>query len=173
MSGKGGKFERDIARFLTKWLTGKEKPYMYWRQDASGAIATIHIENYHMAGDIKAIHPDADFLTRIFTIELKTGYPKTSFWQFFSKAEFKIKEFWEETISETPESKHPMLIYRKLGRRPIVGISEGIFEKLLDKLYSLRYIYLSWENNKVYLFDKDDFFEVITPEILKGLKWQD
>ena len=29
--GKGGDFEREIAKTLTVWLTGKEKPYMYWR----------------------------------------------------------------------------------------------------------------------------------------------
>ena len=42
---KGGDNERNVSKFLTKWLTGKEKPYMFWRQDASGGLATVHVEN--------------------------------------------------------------------------------------------------------------------------------
>jgi hypothetical protein len=29
MSGKGGEFERYVAKYLTKWLTGKEKPFFF------------------------------------------------------------------------------------------------------------------------------------------------
>jgi hypothetical protein len=122
---KGGDFERDTAKFLTVWLTGKKKPYKYWRMDASGGLATIHEENVNLAGDIKALDKDGQFLLDTFVIECKTGYPKTSFWQHWSSVKFQIKEFWQKLVTvETPPNKHPMLIYRKKGRKRLVGITE-------------------------------------------------
>lgn len=58
---KGGSFEREISKYLTKWLTGTEKPYKYWRQDASGGLATIHAENVHLTGDIKPLVSKLNF----------------------------------------------------------------------------------------------------------------
>ena len=81
--GKGGDFERYIAKELTVWLSGKPKPYMFWRMPASGGLATIHEECAGLAGDIRSVHEDAEFMTSIFAIECKTGYPRTSFWQHF------------------------------------------------------------------------------------------
>ena len=63
---KGGDFERYIAKQLTVWLTGKSKPYMFWRMPASGGLATIHEECVGLAVDIRSVHEDAEFLTNIF-----------------------------------------------------------------------------------------------------------
>lgn len=174
---KGGDFERNISKFLTKWLTGKNKPYMFWRQDASGGIATIHIENTHMTGDICSVHPDSAWFMNIFSIECKIGYPKTSFWQHFNTTKFGIEEFWNQAIDDSIKAnKHPMLIYRKKGRRIIVGIDKYVQDKLNKKLKGLNHIGISWgvEDSPIscFLYDMNDFFECIRPEDIKGVLWQ-
>lgn len=186
-SSKGGEFERYVSKFLTKWLTGKEKPYMYWRQDASGAIATVNIENDHMTGDIKSIHPDSKFLTDVFSIELKTGYPSTSFWQHFKDIKFGIEEFWIQALADSMQSKkNPMLIYRKKGRKPIVGINKYIEEQLLKKTCCLNKLIISWCDKEMphessqklkiklencILYDMESFFESVNPDDIRSLNW--
>lgn len=124
MSGKGGEFERQISKYLTKWFTGKDKPYAFWRTPGSGSLCTIHEENVELSGDIRSIIPEANFLTSVFNIELKTGYPGTSFWQHFSDTKtFKIREFWEQSVRDGRKAnKLPMVIYRKKGKKPLMGM---------------------------------------------------
>ena len=171
---KGSDFERNISRFLTKWLTGKTKPYMFWRSDASGGLATMHEENVHMTGDIKNLHPDSQFLTDIFSIECKNGYPSTSFWQHFNTTKFGIENFWLQSIDDaTKAGKHPMLIYRKKGRRIIVGIDKYIQEKLNKRLKGLNYIGVCWGSEDAcescFLYDMQDFFDRVKPDDIRRL----
>lgn len=179
---KGGEFEREISKFLTKWLTGKEKPYKYWRQDASGGLATVHEENTHMAGDIKPLAKDAEFLTDVFSIECKTGYPKTSFWQHITSTKFALEDFWAQAIEDAPEDKYPMLIYRKLRRKPLVGINNTIRDSLTFLIKELNYISAVWNKpikcircNKTHaleqlsLYDFKDFFELVKPDHIKEM----
>ena len=140
--GKGGDFEREVSKTLTRWLTGKEKPYMYWRMPGSGGLATIHEENRGLTGDIRSLHPDAEFLTDCFSIECKTGYPRTSFWQHFKNLKnFSIKEFWQQCVNDAYKAnKRPMLIYRKKGQQIILGICKPDkleLEKMNDMLPTL------------------------------------
>lgn len=172
---KGGNNERDVSKFLTMWLSGKTKPYLFWRAEASGGLATIHIENIHMTGDIKSIHPDSKFFTDIFSIELKTGYPKTSFWQHFTSSKFGVEEFWKQSSHDAQKAnKHPMLIYRKKGRKQIIGIDKYIHKKLKNKLSNLNHIVICWneENSLVdcVLYDMNDFFEKVKPDDIRKLK---
>jgi hypothetical protein len=168
---KGGEFERDISKFFTKWLTGKEKPYKFWRMPASGALATIHDENIDMAGDIRALDKDGRFLIDLFCIECKTGYPKTSFWQFFSKSDFKLKLFWLQTIEETPIGRYPMLIYRKKGRKSVVGINNHIRIRLNDYIEDLDFIMFSWKDIKyqLFLYDMEMFWSRVLPKNIKNV----
>jgi hypothetical protein len=169
---KGSDFERYVAKFLGVWLTGKEKPYQYWRSPASGGLATINELNADLSGDIKALTPEAEILTNIYSIELKTGYPKTSFWQHFKNIKnFPIEQFWEQCVRDANKSnKKPMLIYRKKGNQPIVGISDII--DIWD-LIRLQSISLTFDEMKALprltFYNMEEFFKVVTPEVLKGL----
>lgn len=175
--GKGGNFERDIAKDLTVWLTGKEKPYMYWRMPGSGGLATIHEECFDLSGDIRSIHPDAEFLTDHFSIECKTGYPKTDFWQHFKHLKhFAIKDFWSQCVHDAYQGrKKPMLIYRKKGRQIIIGLcGTSVFrlENLSDNLKTLAFISMRFdfeELPKVTFYDFKEFLKAVTPEDMKCL----
>lgn len=172
---KGGENERKIAKFLTKWISGRNKPYLFWRQDASGGLATFHIENRHMTGDITSIHPDSKWFTDIFSIEAKTGYPKTSFWQHFVTSNFPLEDFWKQAMDDANKSnKHPMLIYRKKGRKWVIGINKYINNKLKRYLKKFNCIEIKWEDKDIQdcvLYDFDSFF-TITPKQMKEKLWQ-
>lgn len=182
---KGGENERNVSKFLTKWLTGKTKPYMFWRQDASGGLATVHVENVHMTGDITHLHPDAKFFTDVFSIECKTGYPKTSFWQHFTDVEFGIQEFWQQALDDSDKAKkNPMLIYRKKYRSWIVGINRYIQDKLHDRISGLNNIEVCWSSKKIphydpkfkqnptqdcILYDMETFFDKVNPDDIRRI----
>jgi len=170
MSGKGGDFEREISKFLSKWLTGKEKPYQYWRMPGSGGLATIHEENVGLSGDIRSLTPEAEFLTSIFSIECKTGYPKTTFWQHFKDIKgFPIKLFWKQCINDAKKAdKEPMLIYRKKGKKPVVGITHNV-DKMFRDIWVINSILIRFKEYlpDLILYDMNDFFNNVKPDDLR------
>ena len=176
MSGKGGEFEREFSKYLTFWLTGKKKPLAFWRMPGSGSFATISEENSNMSGDIRGITSKGMVITDIISIECKTGYPKTSFWQLFKEIKnFNIKMFWIQCTEDAKKpGKYPVLIYRKLRQEIIIGINKVLDDKLiekkskLDKLPSMEIYWNDLESIKFYSMKK--FFDIITPEDIKGLK---
>lgn len=173
--GKGGDFEREVAKCLTCWLSGEEKPYKYWRMPGSGGLSTIHEENKNLTGDIVALTPDAEFLTDLFSIECKTGYPQTSFWQHFKHIKnFNVEIFWQQCIKDANNAgKYPMLIYRKLRQQPIIGITDYVSEKLYTK--NLRHMILDFGINNEYrlpslcLYNFQEFWAFVTPDAIKKL----
>ena len=177
---KGGDFERDVAKQLTVWLAGKPKPYMFWRMPASGGLATIHEECVGLAGDIRAIHPDGEFLTDIFTIECKTGYPRTSFWQHFKGIKnFNLEAFWLQACGEAIGSnRRPMLIYRKKGNKPLIGITDDVASEISEvaDLCEMPSIFMNWPMIKniqsMYLFPFEEFLEAVGPEEIKKVGHQ-
>ena len=174
--GKGGDFERYVAKTLTKWLTGREKPYKYWRMPGSGGLATIHEECSNLTGDIRALSADAEFLTDRFSVECKTGYPSTSFWQHFKTIKhFPIKLFWAQCVNDAYHAqKEPMLIYRKKGKQIILGLSAASVFKLeyiCDQLKVLSTITMRFELEElpnITFYDFNDFWEAVKPDDIRN-----
>ena len=173
--GKGGDFERQISKTLTCWLSGREKPYLFWRMPGSGGLATINELNRGLSGDIRALHPDAEFLTERFSIECKTGYPRSSFWQTFKDVKNNIiKDFWHQAVRDAEQAnKRPMLIFRKKGKQVIVGITKTDrleLEKINDKLICLPYLEVRFGDlPTVSFFDFCHFFDIIKPKDIHGI----
>ncbi|MFW6129963.1 MAG: putative PDDEXK endonuclease [Atribacterota bacterium] len=166
-SKKGSKWERDVAKFLTKWLTGVEKPYCFWRSPGSGSVSTIIKENEHISGDIISLKPEAKFFTDVFSIELKTGYPDTSFFHYFSCKNFQIENFWSQCVKDAG-NKNPLLVYKKDRNTPIVGITKIVANKL--KLNKLKHITVKFDKlPDLVLLSFYDFFNKVKPEDIK--KW--
>jgi hypothetical protein len=170
---KGSNWERDVCKFLSVWLTGQEKPYQFWRMPASGGLATIDELNADLSGDIRALTPEAELLTSVYSIECKAGYPKTSFWQHFKDIKnFPIEQFWEQCVRDaTKANKKPMLIYRKKGNHPIVGISDitGMLDLMRAQSISLTFTDIK-ALPRLTFYNMEEFFKMVTPEVLKG--WQ-
>lgn len=170
---KGGSFEREIAKYLTKWLMGKEKPYVYWRTPSSGGMATISEANKEISGDIIALRIEGAFFTDRFSVELKTGYPKASFHQHLKdNKNFEIENFWKQCLRDAGRAdKYPMLMYRKLGFPIILGIDETVREKLLYSVKLPKRLVLCFESEipDVNFYDMESFFKIVTPEIIKKI----
>lgn len=168
--GKGSAWERDICKYLSKWIQKTEKPYLFWRQPLSGGLATINELNKDLSGDIRSISPDSEWWP--FSVEAKTGYPKTSFWQHFKNIKnFNIKDFWIQCLNDAKKAnKYPMLVYKKKMKNPIVGINSTVDYLLKSKSKNLSSIRMNWKDlESITFYDFRDFFDIITPEDIKGL----
>lgn len=108
-SGKGGGFERLIADQLSAWWTGEEDWRVLWRTSNSGGMATVRGKkgkkaNLH-CGDLCAIDPIAEPLTRVITFELKRGYSKTTIHDLLDKPERSAKQVWESWIEQASAAR--------------------------------------------------------------------
>ena len=74
---KGGDFEREVCKLLSKWWTGGKRDDVFWRCSQSGGRATQRaksgIRTHGSYGDITAVDPIGAPLLQLFTIELKRG----------------------------------------------------------------------------------------------------
>jgi len=175
-ASKGGEFEREICKYLSKWIQGTEKPYIFWRGRGSGGVFTLDDgSGEDFAGDIYLVRDDGRFFADAFSVECKNGYPKTSidFHLKYNKSDG-IREFWEQCCEAAEKTnRSPLLIYRKKGIKPIyVGIDEYTFKKFKGFLKTQRFIHLSYPDSVIpdlYLFGQSDFFDNITPEIVRSI----
>jgi len=180
---KGGEFERKIAKYLTIWLSGKEKPYIYWRMPGSGSLATISEANKELSGDIHALRLEGAFFTDRFSVEVKNGYPKANFHQHLKNIKnFEIKDFWLQCLEAAQKAgKHGMLVWKKKGLKEIVGISPntaslkeivGISPNTARLLQpKLKNIVLVFDDGTtpIRFYDMIDFFVGITPDRIRGI----
>lgn len=173
---KGSSWERDISKFLTFWLTGQNKEYMFWRSPGSGGLGTISPINVGLHGDIIPLKPEADLICNKFCIECKNGYPDASIdFHLKSNKNDIIKDFWiQSTIAANSSNKQPMLIFKKKGfSSPWLGISEKVYKQLKSCINNLRYVSIKWETEELenlYLFELNNFFKNVTPKIIKTIK---
>jgi Holliday junction resolvase len=169
---KGSGFERDVCKFLTVWATGKAKPYVFWRSPSSGGLATIS-NTTNTCGDIIAIRPEGEPLIQIFSLEIKTGYLGADPLKHLKKTKNEtIKSFWEQCIRDSRmDNKSGMLIFRKKGSKPVVGIEGDIFEKLKTKLSGINQLILCYSNDlpDLVLMDMEDFFNIVDSKVIVSM----
>lgn len=162
---KGSGYERTICKMLTKWLTGKDKPYVWWRSPSSGALATITAQNPNLSGDIISVLPEGHFLTDIFSIEIKAGYPKSSFHKFFKGVKNnEILQFWEQSKKDCVQSKkQPMVIYKKDRQVPLIFFPD-IIKSFFQQLEDVTYFTINHKDEKIICMKMDDFFTNVSAD---------
>lgn len=170
---KGGNWERDVCKFLSKWVSGHEKPYIFWRTGGSGGVFTVSEgkAGEYFSGDICAIREEGKFLTEKFSIECKTGYKEASFDKHFkyNKSD-PFKSFWIQVVNDSQKAnKYPMLIFRKKGMTtPWVCIGKDVYDIISLYLYDIRRLHICWRNlPETVIFEYKEFFERIKPEIIE------
>lgn len=86
---KGGQFEREICKQLSLWWTNEKRDDIFWRTSSSGARATQRTKQnkttFGQYGDVQATDPIGQRLMDIVCIELKRGYSKATFSDWFDK----------------------------------------------------------------------------------------
>ena len=75
---KGGKYENEVCRILSEWLTGNRKPAVFRRTSGSGSRHTVSSGVELESGDIVGITPEAQVLSDRFFVECKF-YNKVQF----------------------------------------------------------------------------------------------
>jgi len=145
---KGGNWERDVCKFLSKWIQGTEKPYIFWRGSGSGGTFTKNnLVGERFAGDIYHVREEGKFLVNRFVIEAKNGYPTTSLDLHlkYNKSD-NLKRFWEQVTGDAEKvNKYSMLIYKKKGMStPWLGISYDVHNKWKSYLENIRFVHLYW-----------------------------
>lgn len=95
---KGGGFEREVCKHLSRWVSRGTREDLYWRSAMSGGRATLGAKKGQdlrfQAGDICAVHPMGHVLTDYWYIECKfvrklnlraficgTGGPMQQYWK--------------------------------------------------------------------------------------------
>jgi len=171
---KGSIFERDIAKILTVWVSGSERPYLFWRSPSSGVLQTISREKENTSGDIISLAPEADFLTDVFSIEAKNGYPGADFWKHFKNVKHnEIEDFWKQCLRDAEKAgKKGMLIFKKKGKNILLAIDVDV-SKILSNIVDIpKSLILNYKTNLLTLvfFDMEEFFNKVKPEHIKKLK---
>lgn len=112
---KGNRFERYIAKLLSKELFGSDN-LLFWRSASSGALGAVsHVDKLY--GDIVSIDARGNKLTDKCVIELKS-YKSLDLLTLFSSSSIFWK-WWKQVLKEAEESKRiPVLIF-KLNYRGI------------------------------------------------------
>lgn len=167
---KGSSFERDVCKKLTIWVTGNEKPYIFWRSPSSGAVATVS-QSSNISGDIIAVKEEGNFFTDIFSIECKDGYPQADTMKIFKHNKNDIiQEFWEQCIKDArTANKQGMLIFRKKGYPILVGIEDNtkISKIMKEKISVHQIISFNDELPKLTFFEFEVFFDKLDKKIIK------
>jgi hypothetical protein len=72
---KGGKFERDVCKALSLWISGGQRQDLYWRSAMSGGRSTVAAKGGRklnaQCGDITSVDPLGNILTDACYFECK------------------------------------------------------------------------------------------------------
>jgi hypothetical protein len=116
---KGQSFERDMAKRLSRWITGRKSPLVLWRSVQSGGWSQ-KIETH--LGDLAPISAEGHRFLSVFVVELK-NYKVVDVWPWMvSRQASLLGKWWGKLLTETPEDRSPMLIVKRFRANPVVGI---------------------------------------------------
>ena len=163
---KGNKFQLLIAKRLSKWATGQEKPIAIWSSSGSGSQATVTKDfTSKMAGDLMPVHEDVLWLFDRFVFECKNRLD-TDVLDLITPNKDRLLSWWDKIDDiATAAGKQPMLIFhRPQSKYDYVCISLSLNRILFDKLKEVPAIH----TDDVVVYRLDDFLEVITPSALKA-----
>jgi len=162
---KGNSFEVKIAKRLSKWATGRDKPLVFWHVGASGAQSTITNDiTSPMIADVVAVHEGGMFLTDNVVIECKDD-KRANVLDFILTPKRKgfLNEAWEKVGHQADEAERlPWLIFH----RPTTSLNYIVvcdnfylnFESHLCELEGLTSM-----DGTVFIFELEDFLDMIDP----------
>jgi hypothetical protein len=142
MSSKGTSFEREICTILSRWWSRGKRADIFYRTDGSGGRATNRrkrgLSTVNSCGDVGALDPVGLPLLRLFVIELKRGYSKSTIHDLIDRPTKKSKPLvYDEWITkaerEAKEAKSHtwLIVHRRDFHGPMVLIGSGKIANLL------------------------------------------
>jgi hypothetical protein len=175
---KGSRFERDICRAFSLWVSEYKRNDLFWRTAMSGGVAKIHGSDTQL-GDVTAVHPMGYPLTENFVIECKwrkttargDGFGFGSF--IFTEAPVIIR-IWESEVDElaSKNNRLPMLIAHPSNRSTIMVLNKVGWRLITQNKKVVPRLILPRQN--MYFFRIHDIlairFSLIMPQLKERVK---
>jgi len=137
---KGSSFEREICKQLSLWWTEGKRDDVFWRTSTSGGRATQRSKfgqsTFGQYGDVQATDPIGQLLVDTFTIELKRGYSKSTFFDMFDKPDTAAQQMWDQFLCQVlkdtkdAESLFWMLIVKRDRRNAVVMVPFSFAQRI-------------------------------------------
>jgi len=183
--GKGENFERKISRDLSLWFSNGKRDDIYWRN----RNRSRQINSKYQLGDIVCEVSEGEDLTKLFSIEIKSGYSKTKKgkivknipWDLLDIIDFiehkdkliylsQIEKFWNQTSRDAKLSKRePLLIFKRDFHSPSVMMKRSMYKKLVkySGIYKNNYLMLFLGGYFYVIMRLEHFFNWVNPETIK------
>ncbi len=125
-SKKGGRFEREICKKFSLWISKGARDDIFWRTAGSGARATNRKRRgqttCNSEGDVGYLDAEFSWFTDSVLIECKRGYNS---WRIDNRLLPKLPKggvwrIWEELEQDAADSNKLPLLVLKQDRRPVL-----------------------------------------------------
>lgn len=120
---KGSKFERDICKLLSLWVTAGVRQDVFWRSAMSGGRATVRGRqgvDVRQMGDVCAVAPEGHVLTDRYYIECK--HLRSLDLDRFVLGEGKLITIWRSTEKLAQARNRTPLVIARGNRTPILWV---------------------------------------------------
>lgn len=140
---KGGTYEREVCRRLSRWWTGNDMDDdVFWRSSQSGGRATTRAKSGKSTrghcGDITAVDGRGQKFVKLITVEIKRGYNRVDPIHLLDRtpkmAQQGFEAFLEQAMSAAARAKtrYWMIIHKRDHRTDMVYIPHDFFRELED-----------------------------------------
>lgn len=175
-SGKGQNFERQIAKYLSRWITYGDRDDVFWRSSNSGGRATVRAATGSagglVSGDLCAVRPEGFPLLEVFVIECKF-YKDLKLQDLPFDRKSVIPKAWNKVCKESVrESRRPMLILKQNNRPILLGLQYRMYREIRHQVRGTLDVmppYLYSNRLQLALCEFDPVFEAFSPDMLTGL----
>ena len=139
---KGGKFENDVAKILSLWITEGKRNDILMRSIMSGGLATMQdrqegtVTAKHQSGDLVGCHKLAEPFMSIFSVECK-HLASLNYGQFIHHGGGPISKAWEQAREAAAGAeKVPMLVMKENYGIPMAAISSTTYRYMLACIFT-------------------------------------
>ena len=167
---KGGTFEREIAKELSEWWSGRPKANLFWRTHSSGQLGTRGGHGKNEYGDIMAIDEEGKLLTDVFNIELRHARELNLSDLVYGSDKSGMAKFLREGRRNAEQSKRESLWIFKEHMGPVMAMMDP---KSLNRLglaklaKGISGAFPLWE---VFVMPFEDWKECFDKELFKTLR---
>ncbi len=129
---KGGSYEREVAKALTRWLNpdGTEKPIQLWRSNLSGGWSGRELAD---VGDLAPKDQLGFQFRTYFGVECK-HWRDISFWGIFTHDYPMVLQWWDKLATECEEYDIcPLLIMKRSRYAELIGFPTPLIREPFPK----------------------------------------
>lgn len=161
----GNNYEREIAKILSKWISGKNDPLICWRNVHSGSISTIAkkkgLSGDNTDGDFQCLNPAYQFMFDTFCFDSKCYKDCNPY--FINDKNMKSNSILNQWIKVCKEAgnKIPVMLVKIRDRSTPEFICIPTTCCLLDTVKKMDYYFANSEIVDLTLIMMDEFLDKV------------